>query len=659
MIRTKFAVPILILVASVLALGFFAGTLIEKAIEGPASSQYGAKIDVNSVDVSYFPLSVQIKGLAVTDLNDPMKNAVSIGHIQFSMAFLPLIEKKVLIPDLALENLQFDTVRVKSGAFQNEKKVDTTGSDKPGLVSKASKKVMSTEVAQKTKQKAKEKLASAKVDALSFQTPDMKSPIQLKTRQEAQALNQEMKVLQDKWQTRLKQNPVKSDYEKLKKEWSAFETQYPAKIDSVETFNQQLNKINSLKKQSDQVVDTLSAEKKAFDQDYRYMNDKINRLSQLAEQDYQNAVKNLKADTYSFDNITEMYLSAIVNQKVDPLMERFRQLQDTYKRFRGSKPPKVQARWRHPGQMIHFPKEKSLPTLWIQRVVLSASSNSKKSVEGQIFNISSNHASVGEPTKGSIQGQNLSGPNHQLDLDFLFEDGSMGPSNVEFSSVITGIKVPRTTIVDKGSEKIYLDRGDIVITTQGGFKEGALNVKSIIDARKLRFKQRGIAMDAFTINRLIFMSLVQMPRIKVQMQVTGTLDSWDIAMSSNLDKFDVGGIMTDQLAQKKRQLSQQLNADVKAQQEALMSTFSSQKDGLTKQISVYQDQANDLQNQLDERVDAEKKKLQDKQDALQKEAQAKIDAEQAKLDAEKERLKKEAEEKAKKEAQKALRGLGF
>ncbi len=660
MIRTKFLVPLLLFIASLGVLAFFAGALMERIIEGPISNQYGAKIEVDSIDVSYFPLSVHVKGVDVTDLNDAMKNAVSIETIRFSMAFLPLIEKKALIPDLTVEDLQFNTVRTKSGAIQRQTEaLDASKKKEPGLASKASKKVMSSKLAKKTKQKVNEKASQLKEDAFSFQSPEMENPVQLKTRQEAAALEQEIKDLQDKWEARFKENPAKSEYMALKTDWAQFKAQYPSNIDSIETITQQITKVKSLQDQSKAVVETISAEKKGFDQDYQHVNNKINRLSQLAEQDYQNAVNQLNTDTYSFDNITEMYLTAVVEQKIDPVMTRVRQGLSTYKRFRGSAPPKVNSTWRHPGQLIYFPKERSLPTLWIQRIVLSASTNAKQSLRGEIFNVTSYQAAVGEATMGSIKGENLTGAGHLLDLEFTYDDGSRSTAGFKFNGAVSGISVPRTTVVQKGSETIYLDSANLVISTQGSYQKDLLDVRAVIDARRLRFKQRGISMDAFTLNRLIFMSLVSMPRLKVNAQVTGTMDDWDLSMSSNLDKFDVGGLMTDQLAQKKKKLREQLDADVQKQKEALNNIFTQQKDQLNQKVTGYQDQATQLENQLDERVQAESAKIKAKQDALKKEAQDKIDAEKAKLEAEKARVKKEAEDRAKKEAQKALKSLGF
>ena len=341
MIRFKFAIPILILI-SVTVLGFvFMGSIIERVIEKQLSETYGAQIDVNDVNVSYFPFKLSISSLDVTDKNNPMSNIVSVGNVTASLSFLPLLEKKVLIPDIQVQDVMLHTPRRKSGRIEKTTKVvPKVDNASKSVVSKVKNKVSQSKAVQSVKQKSSEKFSSLKKDAFSFQTPDMGQAIELKSQKEAELIRDDISKTNDKWSKRLKESPVKASSVNLQKEWRDYKAAIPKKLDSLDKINAQIQGLSKLKSKSDLVVKEINKEKAAFNSDFKQLQSKVTSLSKLAEQDYKNASQTLRSDEYSFNNITELYLSEIVRQKVDPVTIRFNEAYALFRKFKGAGAPK-------------------------------------------------------------------------------------------------------------------------------------------------------------------------------------------------------------------------------------------------------------------------------------------------------------------------------
>lgn len=109
-------------VAVIAALAAFfvllAGPLSKRAIESVATRINGAAVEVQSVDFNFSPLGVDIRGMAVTDARHPMENSIEIGLARAHLEWLPLLAGHIIISDLRLTDVAFDTERSVSGAIE-------------------------------------------------------------------------------------------------------------------------------------------------------------------------------------------------------------------------------------------------------------------------------------------------------------------------------------------------------------------------------------------------------------------------------------------------------------------------------------------------------------------------------------------------------------
>jgi len=86
------------------------------------SEALGAKVDISSVELSLFPVSVAINKLKATDPDQPMQNIFESEQIKFSVDAESLLWKKIVIDELVLSGVKTATKRESSGALAGGRK---------------------------------------------------------------------------------------------------------------------------------------------------------------------------------------------------------------------------------------------------------------------------------------------------------------------------------------------------------------------------------------------------------------------------------------------------------------------------------------------------------------------------------------------------------
>ena len=93
----------------------FANTIIKLVLESKLGESYGAEVNIAEFDHSLFPTTVTLKGIALTNPTIPTHNQVLVGEANADVALAPLLDDEVIVNELNLLDVQFDTERASTG----------------------------------------------------------------------------------------------------------------------------------------------------------------------------------------------------------------------------------------------------------------------------------------------------------------------------------------------------------------------------------------------------------------------------------------------------------------------------------------------------------------------------------------------------------------
>lgn len=111
----------------------FADALVRRGVEASGTAAVGARVDVEAADVGFSPARLELRGLAVTNPDRPMRNALEAERLAFDIDWIGLLLDRVHIDEVAVEGLRFGTERATSGAVEREERPD----DGPRLIERA------------------------------------------------------------------------------------------------------------------------------------------------------------------------------------------------------------------------------------------------------------------------------------------------------------------------------------------------------------------------------------------------------------------------------------------------------------------------------------------------------------------------------------------
>lgn len=367
---------IILLVAGIWYL--LADRIIANNIEKTGEYIIGAKVEIGKADLSIIPLGITLNNLRIANPNSPMQNLIDVDNIRFHLDGKYLFERKIIIKDMVVDGLKFNTAREKTGEIKGAK---------PLTVKRA-------------------------IDDFVMPLLDLSK---LK-----------MFVEQEELQTIVGLNSVSQDIVRVEKEWKAAFRMMP-NLDDIREYRNRVNAIitdvkknkvtgiithargiKRLKEEIDRDIDEINLNKTAMSIDIDSLKTKKNRALEFVEKDIAKLRKKYTPDICGFKNFSKYIFKDDILRQIDEGLHWYNKLEPlfTYVSTKLKDDYYSSEPLLFDGIDVKFIDHDPKPSFFIELAKLSFEQETGD-LSGEITNFTTQQNISGLPTSIKLDGYNL------------------------------------------------------------------------------------------------------------------------------------------------------------------------------------------------------------------------------------------------------------
>jgi uncharacterized protein (TIGR03545 family) len=562
-IRWQGLIAFFVVVGALMALWFiFVDGIVETLIEKTGMAIVGAEVDVKA-DVNLFPLGITLRELQVTNPETPARNSFECSRIAFNLDSLNLLRRKVIINEMAVEGMRFDTQRKR-----------------PGRVSKEAKE----------QKKAAEEKPS--VFGLPVQTPDVKTILKNENLESLKLIEETRSDLEKKktdWQKRVKEMPDRAKIdgyddriEKIRKQARG----------NVLNMAGSLAEFRAVRRDIEQDIERVRQARKAFTADLGTAKTALERAQQAPFNDVRRLRDKYSISPAGLANISQLLFGDQIaswvrtgllwRSRIEPVVERMKAQKGDVK---------VVKHVRERGVDVRFKEYRPLPDFLIARSAVTAETAAGL-LAGTVKNITPDQDVLGIPLTFSLTGEKLKAAQSVAITGAL---NHVNPAKSEDSAkaVVRALRVNNLVLSGMKDLPVSLQEGLVDLNLQGSFTE-ALRATFTADFNSARMSVGGgESTNPFV--AAVRSALTKVNRFSLTANMAGTLENYSMNISSDLDnvlKGAVGSVVQEQSAKLEQQLKTAIQERTGGQLKDLQNIYG----GLNEQGGAL----NNIQNQLNE-----------------------------------------------------------
>lgn len=502
-------------------LGLFlvlAPTLVKLSIEEGAGWYNGAEVNVDDVDIQWSPLVIQIHNFQATDNKQPSHNIVEFAHASAGIDFWQYLFGRVLIEELEITGLEFNTKRSAEGEIYRD--ADTS------IVAAGAQSI------------------EQKMPAIEDQLPDIKDILNdsnLLTVKASEHLEQSYKAEKQKLKQLEQQLPDKNA---LKAYEAKVKQLTKTKIKSVSDVTRLQQELDVLKKQFKQDKALIKKSKQQLKSSKAILAKAVKDVKNAPQADWQQLESKYQLDVMDNadfahilfgESAREYYnTAATVYDKIKPYLDDSKeQKQEQQKALEQSLAN---------GRFVHFIDENPLPPWLVKKAHLQVNL-AQGEFDINITELTSEHWHRNKPTLLAITTmQLLNGGDAKLTSQ-VFK--SKTQTDVKGDWLFSHVPVAEVNLRDNKSLALTLDSADV--TGVGEFSFANNNISSISDVNVAKTSFTGSSTSS--IGRALVSAINDVNKFSLDIEISGEITSPSYKVKSDLDNI-IGKAINKQLQQK-------------------------------------------------------------------------------------------------------------
>jgi len=569
-------------------ISFFIDGFIEKELEAKGTESNGALVEFGEFNFSFFKSQLSWTNLQTANPDNPWENTFETGYCELDVEIMPLLARKLIINDMVVNDLLFNTTR------------DTDG----GLVSKEDKKDKSKDDENETEEDdgfdIKDIYNPADPDSLldlvNPDTPEKVDSLLTVYKSTYAELNKQVDSLPEKEELRQIEAEIKAL--KLKD------------IKDIGDLEKKLKEVKKIYKKLKKHKKTIKSLKDDIESNYSDFNKHPELVKDWVKADYRKA----KDQVDEMDISLETGAGLLFGNEVSDKMTRYISIYKKFKKWYKSSSKKDKDNpERGTGQDIEFSEKSRLPNLWIKNINLSGTFNSDLDLQGIISDISSNQDITKKPIMLNIETDKYSVRKNSLSglIDFMDKK-----EDASFDLAMAGFSLADRKLSDSAILPFPLNSGigSLTANISALAENYECNFNFIAEGLEFNTQDSGGRFEKAADSKLALKIASEITDINVDGIISSIDGKYSTKLNSNLDniiKDQAKEAGKEALNEQNEKLQARIDDDVKKYTEKLTSGFESQKEDLMDSLNLKSDDINTSIDVLDDKEDEIKKKLKD------------------------------------------------
>lgn len=609
---------------------FAAGPLIKYSIETFGSKAAKAKVEVESVALTFDPFGIEIQEGLVANADKPMENLLQFERAVVDIELLPLLLGKGIVNEVALTGLAFSTPRQTSGAIE----VLVADNDEISVGNEANDGVDKQEIISSSQQS----LPSA---------DELLARESLLTEQRGRIFKssfEAIKVDSDKAIAALPDGQAFAAYE------DDFNRITSSRFNSLADFQQRKKEFEGLKNRIKQDQQAISHAKKVLSQGKKDLQEKWSGLQSAPSEDFSNLKSKYKLDGAGVANLSRLLFGDKVGEWSQEGLYWYEKVRPFLISEEGEEGEKEEEIVRSEGRDIHFASDRPLPDLLIRQLQLAlklgADTGSLGEVDVSVYDITHQQEVIDRPTRIIAKGKELTDI-HSLDFNGVLDHRQV-PGKDTFDLNIKGMALKNYNV---GAMGLKLNRSEIDVSARAELVSGEIVADSAASFSRAQFSSKDKTQIAIEVTK----ALAKINHFNIQASAKGKLTSPKVSIRSDLDK-QLNAAFNQRLKEKQKEFEKQLEKKLNDKlisyaggyQEQLAAMNLANGSLLDKQAKLKQFATSELSSFQDQqKADVKRKLEQERKAQAAKLAEEKRKAKAA-ADKKRKQLEKEARDKLKK-----------